>query len=224
MRRILITAAAGAVLALSQSAFAVDAKLAQDEMKEHGCVKCHDVAVKKVGPSLKDVAAKIRPEKILWAIRTLYKLLQEAGVGNTTVAVAALNPHGGEHGLCGTEEIEIIEPTVKRAQAEGIPAVGPYPADTSFLRARRGDFHGVVIMYHDQGQVATKLLGFDQGVTIQGGLSEVIATPAHGTAFDIAGKGVANPEAFQTAVRLAVRMAIARKGQGKAIPTMKNSQ
>ena len=160
---------------------------------------------------LKDVAAKIRPEKILWAIRTLYTLLQEAGVDNTTVAVAALNPHGGEHGLCGTEEIEIIEPTVKRAQAEGIPAVGPYPADTIFLRARRGDFHGVVIMYHDQGQVATKLLGFDQGVTIQGGLSEVIATPAHGTAFDIAGKGVANPEAFQTAVRLAVRMAAVRK-------------
>ncbi len=102
---------------------------------------------------------------------------------------------------------------MKRAQAEGIPAVGPYPADTIFLRARRGDFHGVVIMYHDQGQVATKLLGFDQGVTVQGGLSEVIATPAHGTAFDIAGTGVANPEAFQTAVRLAARMAATRKGR-----------
>jgi len=124
--------------------------------------------------------------------------------------VAALNPHGGEHGLCGTEEIEIIEPTVKRAQAEGIPAVGPYPADTIFLRAKRGEFHGVVIMYHDQGQVATKLLGFDQGVTVQGGLPVVICTPAHGTAFDIAGKGLANPEAFQTAVRLAARMAAAR--------------
>jgi 4-hydroxythreonine-4-phosphate dehydrogenase len=163
---------------------------------------------------LKDVAANIRPEKILWAIRTLYGLLQEAGVANTTVAVAALNPHGGEHGLCGTEEIEIIEPTVRRAQAEGIPAVGPFPADTIFLRARRGDFHGVVIMYHDQGQVATKLLGFDQGVTVQGGLSQVIATPAHGTAFDIAGKGIANPEAFQAAVKLAARMAASRKTKG----------
>lgn len=160
---------------------------------------------------LKDVAANIRPEKILWAIRTLHRLLRQAGVANQTVAVAALNPHGGEHGLCGTEEIEIIEPTVKRAQAEGLPAVGPFPADTIFLRAKRGEFHGVVIMYHDQGQVATKLLGFDQGVTVQGGLSAVIATPAHGTAFDIAGRGVANPEAFQAAVRLAARMAAARR-------------
>jgi 4-hydroxythreonine-4-phosphate dehydrogenase len=160
---------------------------------------------------IKDVAANIRPEKILWAARTLYHLLQEAGSANTTVAVAALNPHGGEHGLCGTEEIEIIEPAVRRAQAEGIPAVGPYPADTIFLRAKRGEFHGVVIMYHDQGQVATKLLGFDQGVTVQGGLRVVISTPAHGTAFDIAGKGVANPEAFQAAVKLAARLAVARR-------------
>jgi len=162
---------------------------------------------------IKDVAANIRPEKILWAIRTLHRILCEAGLADTTVAVAALNPHGGEHGLCGSEEIEIIEPAVRRAQAEGIPAVGPFPADTIFLRARRGEFHGVVIMYHDQGQVATKLLGFDQGVTVQGGLSVVIGTPAHGTAFDIAGKGLANPEAFQAAVRLAARMALSRKNR-----------
>ena len=160
---------------------------------------------------LKDVAANIRPDKILWATRMLFRILREAGVENTTVAVAALNPHGGEHGLCGTEEIEIIGPAVKQAQREGIPAVGPYPADTIFLRAKRGEFHGVVIMYHDQGQIATKLLGFDQGVTVQGGLSVVIATPAHGTAFDIAGKGIANPGAFQAAARLAAHMAAARK-------------
>lgn len=159
---------------------------------------------------LKDVAANIRPDRIMLAIRMLHTTLREIGARNGKIAVAALNPHGGEHGLCGTEEIDIIEPTVARAQAEGLPAVGPFPADTIFLRAKKGEFQGIVIMYHDQGQIATKLLGFDQGVTIQGGLSVVTTTPAHGTAFDIAGKGVANPGAFQEAVRLASRMAAAR--------------
>ncbi len=159
---------------------------------------------------LKDVAASIRPERILLAIRMLHSTLRETGVENGRIGVAALNPHGGEHGLCGSEEIEIIGPTIARAQAEGLPAVGPFPADTIFLRARKGEFQGIVIMYHDQGQIATKLLGFDQGVTIQGGLSVVTTTPAHGTAFDISGKGAANPGAFQEAVRLAARMAAAR--------------
>jgi 4-hydroxythreonine-4-phosphate dehydrogenase len=159
---------------------------------------------------LKDVVAHIRPERIMLAIRMLHRTLKEIGAKNGKIGVAALNPHGGEHGLCGTEEIEIIAPTVARAQAEGLPAVGPFPADTIFLRARKGEFQGVVIMYHDQGQIATKLLGFDQGVTIQGGLSVVTTTPAHGTAFDIAGKGIANPGAFQEAVRIAARMAAAR--------------
>ncbi len=159
---------------------------------------------------LKDVAASIRPDRIMLAIRMLHTTLREIGIQNDKIGVAALNPHGGEHGLCGTEEIEIIEPTVARAQAEGLPAIGPFPADTIFLRARKGEFQGIVIMYHDQGQVATKLLGFDQGVTIQGGLSVVATTPAHGTAFDIAGKGIANPGAFMEAVRLASRMAASR--------------
>lgn len=159
---------------------------------------------------LKDVAASIRPERIMLAIRMLHGILRDTGAENGKIGVAALNPHGGEHGLCGTEELEIIAPTIARAQAEGFPAVGPFPADTIFLRARKGEFQGIVIMYHDQGQIATKLLGFDQGVTIQGGLSVVMTTPAHGTAFDIAGKGAANPGAFQEAVRLAARMAAAR--------------
>jgi 4-hydroxythreonine-4-phosphate dehydrogenase len=159
---------------------------------------------------LKDVAARIRPERIMLAIRMLHHTLRDIGAEDGKIGVAALNPHGGEHGLCGTEEIEIIAPTIAKAQAEGLPAVGPFPADTIFLRAKKGEFRGVVIMYHDQGQIATKLLGFDQGVTIQGGLSVVTTTPAHGTAFDIAGKGLANPGAFQEAVRLAARMAAAR--------------
>lgn len=165
---------------------------------------------------LKDVAANIRPDRIMTAIRMLDTTLRETGAQNRKIAVAALNPHGGEHGLCGTEEIEVIGPAVARAQAEGFPAVGPFPADTIFLRAKKGEFQGIVIMYHDQGQIATKLLGFDQGVTIQGGLSVVVTTPAHGTAFDIAGKGAANPGAFQEAVRLAAHMAAARASASRA--------
>ena len=156
---------------------------------------------------LKDVPSLLHPDKIVRAVKMLHATLVRAGIENPVVAVAALNPHGGEHGLCGTEELTVIEPGVARAREAGLPVVGPYPADTIFVRATRGEFHGVVTMYHDQGQIATKLLGFDRGVTIMGGLSVVVATPAHGTAYDIAGKGVANPGAFQATVRLAAHMA-----------------
>ncbi len=156
---------------------------------------------------LKDVPSLLHPDKIVSAVKMLHATLVRAGIENPVVAVAALNPHGGEHGLCGTEELTVIEPGVARAREAGLPAVGPYPADTIFVRATRGEFHGVVTMYHDQGQIATKLLGFDRGVTIMGGLSVVVTTPAHGTAYDIAGKGVANPGGFQAAVRLAAQLA-----------------
>jgi 4-hydroxythreonine-4-phosphate dehydrogenase len=158
----------------------------------------------------REVPSLLSPDRVLRAVKMLYTTLRWAGIEPPTVAVAALNPHGGEHGLCGDEELTVIEPGVAKAQALGIPAVGPYPADTIFVRATRGEFHGVVTMYHDQGQIATKLLGFDRGVTIQGGLSIVITTPAHGTAFEIAGEGIANPGAFCEAVRLAVKMAAGR--------------
>lgn len=155
---------------------------------------------------LKDVSSLLRPEGILKAIRLLHRTLLRAGIAEPIIAVAALNPHGGEHGLFGIEEQEVIGPAVAMAKGSGIRAEGPFPADTVFVRAKKGDFHGVVTMYHDQGQIAMKLLGFEQGVSVSGGLSIAIMTPAHGTAFDIAGKGVANPGAFQAAVRLAVRM------------------
>ena len=97
----------------------------------------------------------------------------------------ALNPHCGENGLFGDEEITIIRPAIEKLRAEGIDATGPISSDTIFLKAKRGDFHGVVMMYHDQGQIATKLLGFNKGVTVTAGLQTVFTTPAHGTAFDI---------------------------------------
>ena len=107
----------------------------------------------------------------------------------------------------GMEEIEIIAPAVEQCRARGVEAQGPYPSDTVFVRAKRGDFDAVVSMYHDQGQIAMKLMGFDHGVTLHGGLPVPVATCASGTAFDIAGKGIANVEGLQQAFSLASRMA-----------------
>ena len=140
------------------------------------------------------------------AARLTFQTLQRAGFANPRVAVAALNPHGGEGGTCGREEIDIIEPAVKELNAEGLPIQGPFPADTIFLKARAGQLDSIVTMYHDQGQVAVKLLGFERGVTVQGGLPVPITTPAHGTAFDIAGQGKANAEAMTQALLLAAKM------------------
>lgn len=133
--------------------------------------------------------------------------LRAAGFVPPRIAVAALNPHAGDGGNFGREEIDIIAPAVVKAKARGIGAEGPFPADTVFVRARRGDFDAVLTMYHDQGQIAMKLMGFDRGVTLLGGFPFPICTPAHGTAYDIAGRGVANLGATRAALLLAVEMA-----------------
>ena len=158
---------------------------------------------------LKDVALYVTQERILDVVKLLYDALRMAGFEHPRVAIAGLNPHAGEGGSCGREEIEIIAPAVKEANAQGYPVVGPFPADTIFLKARDGHFDGVVTMYHDQGQIAVKLLGFERGVTIQGGLPIPITTPAHGTAFDIAGQNKANVEAMVQAFLVACRMGAA---------------
>ena len=111
-------------------------------------------------------------------------------------------------GCSAAKRLKIIGPAVEAAQEEDIAAVGPFPPDTVFVRARRGEFDGVVTMYHDQGQIAMKLLGFERGVTVHGGLPTPITTPAHGTAFDIVGQGVANPEALKQALGLCAQMLI----------------
>lgn len=164
---------------------------------------------------LKDVAQHIRAETIGDAVRLADRSLRRAGIEEPRIAVAALNPHAGEGGLFGTEEIEIIRPAVERLATECNTSVitGPYPSDTVFLKARDGDFDAVVTMYHDQGQVAMKLMGFSKGVTVHGGLPVVVTTPAHGTAFDIVGQGKANPGATTEAFRLACRMAL-REAEG----------
>jgi 4-hydroxy-L-threonine phosphate dehydrogenase PdxA len=161
--------------------------------------------------SLRKALDLVTPERIEEAIRLAHRTMQATGLAAPRIGVAALNPHGGENGLFGDEEIRIIRPTVERVRAAGIDCTGPLPSDTIFLRARDGHFDAVVIMYHDQGQIATKLLGFQKGVTVSAGMPTVYATPAHGTAFDIVGKGRADPGAMTAAFRMAAKLGAARK-------------
>ena len=157
--------------------------------------------------ALREAPALIDTDGIVAAVRLVDDSLKAAGVEHPRVAVAGLNPHAGDGGIFGREEIEIIAPAVERARALGIAAEGPYPADTVFVRARDGHHDAVVTMYHDQGQIAMKLMGFERGVTVQGGLPIPITTPAHGTAYDIVGKGIANDSAMCQAFVIACRMA-----------------
>lgn len=156
---------------------------------------------------LKDAAAYVSRERILAATRLTDKSLRLAGFDEPRIAVAAFNPHAGENGTCGSEEIEIIAPAVEAARAEGFRISGPHPADTLFLKVRDGEYDAVVTMFHDQGQIAIKLLGFHEGVTVHGGLPVPITTPAHGTAYDIAGSGKANLRPTRNAFNLVCRMA-----------------
>ncbi|MEK8132078.1 4-hydroxythreonine-4-phosphate dehydrogenase PdxA [Paenibacillus filicis] len=155
---------------------------------------------------LKDVSGLVTQERVGQIIRFAHRTLTKAGIDNPRIAVAALNPHAGDGGLMGMEEIEEIRPAVQEAREQGIRAEGPYPADTIFLRLKTDLFDCLVGMYHDQAQTGMKLMGFYRGVTVSGGLPVVIATPAHGTAFDIAGRGTADPGAMEHAMKLAVKL------------------
>ncbi len=124
--------------------------------------------------------------------------------------MAGLNPHAGEGGLFGTEDEAIIRPAVEAARAEGFDASGPHPPDTVFMRARRGEFDVVVAQYHDQGLIPVKYLGLDHGVNVTLGLPFVRTSVDHGTAFDIAGRGIADPASLIAAMRLARAMTAAR--------------
>jgi 4-hydroxy-L-threonine phosphate dehydrogenase PdxA len=166
--------------------------------------------------SLREALDCINEESITDAIELADRMMRKAGIARPRIAVAALNPHAGENGLFGRDEIELIRPTVETAAKTGIACSGPFPADTVYIRAFAGEFDSVVAMYHDQGQIATKLRGFNRGVTVTAGLDTVFTTPSHGTAFDIAGKGVANTGALESAVRLAAQLATARSAQPQA--------
>lgn len=156
---------------------------------------------------LSEVASTLSVEGILAELELAQACLKSAGYEDAKIAVAGLNPHAGEGGAFGMEEINVIEPAVAAAKARGYNVEGPFPADTVFLRALKDGYQTVLTMYHDQGQIAMKLMGFDKGVTMMGGLPFPLCTPAHGTAYDIAGKGIADVGASREAVLLAARMA-----------------
>jgi 4-hydroxythreonine-4-phosphate dehydrogenase len=165
---------------------------------------------------LSGVASRINRTVISDALALTDAAMRDAGYATPRIGVAALNPHAGDNGNFGREEIDVIGPAVSDARARGIACEGPYPSDTVFVRAMRGQFDAVLTMYHDQGQIAMKLIGFDEGVTLLGGMPFPVTTPAHGTAYDIAGQGRANVGAMREAVKLAARMAQRKRAQKRS--------
>ena len=156
--------------------------------------------------ALKDVPDYITDHRISEAVHLIDKTLRRSGMSRPRLSVAALNPHAGDNGNFGREEIDVISPTVQKLQSEQVNVDGPWPSDTVFLKAKAGEVDGIITMYHDQGQIALKLMGFDRGVTVQGGIPFPVTTPAHGTAFDIAGTGTADVKAMTAAFDIACNM------------------
>lgn len=163
---------------------------------------------------LRQVADAITRERVLETIQLTAEGLPAMGIEEPRLGVAALNPHGGEGGLLGREEIEVIAPAVEAARSMVIDARGPYPADSIFFRAIAGEFDAVVAMYHDQGHIPVKVHGFEKSVTVTLGLPIVRTSVDHGTAFDIAWQGVASPQSLIEAIKLAAQMAGRAGGKG----------
>jgi 4-hydroxythreonine-4-phosphate dehydrogenase len=159
--------------------------------------------------SLRDAIEAVSRDSVLQTLRIADRALSASLGRRPRIAVAGLNPHAGEGGLFGREEIELILPAIQAAQVEGIGAQGPFAPDTVFMRARRGEFDAVIAMYHDQGLIPVKYLGVEQGVNVTLGLPLVRTSPDHGTAFDIAGSGRADASSLLEAIRMARRLAAA---------------
>lgn len=156
--------------------------------------------------SLKDVPSQITESAVIRTLRLAKQAASMLAIEKPRIAVAGLNPHAGEAGMFGHEENDIIAPAIEKARGEGISAGGPYPPDTVYFRAARGEFDIVVSMYHDQGLIPLKLLAFESGVNVTVGLPIIRTSPDHGTAYEIAGKGKANPLSMIEAVRLALSL------------------
>lgn len=154
---------------------------------------------------LRDVGDHITVDNVLAGIQLLNNALTQAG-RTPRLALAALNPHAGEGGAYGREEIDILAPAIHRARENRIDIDGPFPSDTIFPRALNEKYDGVVTLFHDQGQIALKMIGLGQGITYLAGLPVPVATPGHGTAYDIAGKGIARRDGLQAAIALVERM------------------
>ena len=160
--------------------------------------------------ALKDVPGFITGDAILAAVRRLHETVFDSGIERPRLAVAALNPHAGDNGNFGTEEIEIISPAVEFARAEGYDVIGPWSPDSVFLLGKDGRVDGIVAMYHDQSQIAMKMMGFDRGITLLGGLPVPITTPAQGSAYDIVGQGIARVGAMRFAFDMVAMIAARR--------------
>lgn len=188
------------ILADRSGSMDVGMMLADDDLR---------VMLVSVHVSLLDAIGKVTIENELKAIRLANSACRQFGIGAARIAVAGLNPHAGEGGLFGREEIEIISPAIAQARAEGIDVVGPFSADTIFMRARRGEFDVVIAQYHDQGLIPIKLLGIEQGVNLTIGLPFIRTSVDHGTAYDIAGTGAADHSSLRTALARAIEMVAA---------------
>lgn len=154
--------------------------------------------------ALRDALDAVTQDQVLQTLRITDAHFHRSGMSKARIAVAGLNPHAGEGGLFGREEIEVIAPAIAQAQAQGIGASGPYAPDTVFMRARQGEFDVVLAMYHDQGLIPVKLLGLEHGVNTTLGLPFVRTSPDHGTAFDLAGTGRASPASLLAAIDAAL--------------------
>lgn len=156
---------------------------------------------------LANVPGLLTPERLADTLDLAHEACRNLGVASPRIGVCGVNPHAGEAGLLGDEERRVIEPAVRAARSRGIDAIGPFPGDTIFNAALRGDYDIVVAMHHDQGLIPVKLLAFDQAVNVTAGLPAARTSPDHGTAFDIAGTNVADPGSMRAAIELAVALA-----------------
>jgi len=156
--------------------------------------------------SLRQAIEQVRPERILTVLRLTNEALRQMGIDKPRIAVAGLNPHAGESGLFGDEELKYITPAIEAARCQGMDIVGPFPPDSVFLRTSKGQFDAALAMYHDQGHIAIKMLGITQGVNVTLGLPIIRTSVDHGTVFGKAGKGTADPTSLIQAIKLATVM------------------
>lgn len=163
---------------------------------------------------LAEVARAVTRERLEDVIALAADALPRFGLPRAAIAVAGLNPHAGEHGVIGTEDDLVLRPAIEACRGRGIAVDGPFPADTIFLRAMRGEFDVVVACYHDQGLIPVKMAAFGQAVNVTIGLPIIRTSVDHGTAFDIAGRGIADPSSLKEAVRLAAKLTQTRRALG----------
>ena len=196
----LLQAEAAAWLGRSVAQVPVRMMLASDELR---------TVLVSIHVSLRDAIEAVTHDNVLQTLRITHRAVGAALGRAPHIGVAGLNPHAGEGGLFGREELEVIIPAIEAARAEGLHVSGPFAPDTVFMRARRGEFDAVVAMYHDQGLIPVKYLGVEKGVNVTLGLPLVRTSPDHGTAFDIAGSGRADASSLVEAIRVARRLSAA---------------